>query len=386
MESTNRHRVIRTAAKAVGYLLYLGIVSLVLLVLLELGLRVFFGLPKGLFYFTPLGDTSLYRPNARLSVLMMPIPYTVETNSLGFRGHDIAPEKTPGVTRIAAIGDSVTDGYMVDNPFTYPQLMEDYLRAQGLSVEVINAARGGCSIDREYEILRKFVTPLAPDVAVLTFVNNDLYEIKDRTREQLLACDTFEFEPESTSEWLFVARTALGETILDAIMRHTRPNYQAYRRFFSEHDDPAARYAIPGNADHAANVRVFRDKFGFMGLLDPELSTEVLTRVDNYVFVLEHLRDYCRDRGIRLVFVYYPSFAQVYDPAAPLHIRDLLRERVTALGIEFIDTTDAFRSQDPAVPLFLAPIDFHANPAGNRVLAETVGKRLAGIIQASRTP
>jgi hypothetical protein len=47
----------------------------------------------------------------------------------------------------------------------------------------VNAARGGSTIDREYEILRELAMPLDPDIVLLMYVNNDIYEMKDHSRE-----------------------------------------------------------------------------------------------------------------------------------------------------------------------------------------------------------
>lgn len=361
--------------RKLAYLLYLALATGCVLLAVEVCLRLFLGLPRGLFHFTPLGNTSLYCPNSAMNVLIMPIPYTIKTNSLGFRGREIALEKSPGTTRIIALGDSVTDGYMVDNEDTYPQLLEDFLRAKGHEVEAVNAARGGGTIDLEYEILRKFCMQLDPDYVLLTFCCNDIYEMGYRTREELINRNTLEFEPDSASEWLLFGRTAIGEVVLDTMLRLTREQYRAHERHLAA-KEKRDRYVIPGGTDYAANLERFEQAFKFSGLLEPRLPEAVRARIDDYLYVLDHMNQYCKDKGARLVFVYYPHYRQIYAPDSPTHIRDVLRDGANGLGIPFIDATPHFRAQDRNIPLFMAPLDYHANPAGNRVLAEAIGQGL----------
>jgi len=82
------------------------------------------------------------------------------------------------------------------------------------------------------------------------------------------------------------------------------------------------------------------------------------------------------------VFVYFPAYPQVYDTSSSSRIQDLLREECRRLGVPFCDLTPAFRRQAASEVLYLAPLDFHPNPAGNRLIAKTVGEFLlaAGLI------
>ena len=369
--SSGQTRVPHKIARASAYCLYLGLTTLLLLLLAELALRALFGLPRGLFYFTPLKNTSLYRPNAKMNVVIMPLPYTIETNALGFRGGPISREKPAGITRIIALGDSITDGYMVDNPDTYPQQLQDLLRNGGHNVEVVNAARGYATIDREYAILRKFCMPLDPDLVLLTFCGNDLYEMRSKSREELVSLNIEDMEPDAASEWLLFARTALGEAILDAVLRYRHDRYRAHQRYFAGLN-AANRYDVPGAADYERNIELARKSSRSYGIGDPELLPVMRARLDDYLYALSHMNRFCAERSVRLMFVYFPTYEQIYDPAASMQLRDVLRAKTSELAIPFIDATLAYRARGRAKPLFLMPLDFHPNPEGNRVLAEAV--------------
>ena len=78
---------------------------------------------------------------------------------------------------------------------------------------------------------------------------------------------------------------------------------------------------------------------------------------------------------MRPVFVYFPAYPQVYDQAASMKIRELLREHAAAQGVPFLDLTPALRAQGGRV-LHAAPADFHPNPEGNRVIGEALASFL----------
>ena len=158
---------------------------LALLLAVELCLRLFFGFPHGAFNYLLSTKNGLYPRSSTIVMSYGFRPYTVRTNSWGMRGAGVPFEKQDGTTRIVALGDSVTDGFFVEDSETYPFLLERLLNEGGCRAEVLNVARGGGSIDKEYGLL-KSVMPLKPDAVVLLFVNNDIVEIRGKSRQDLV--------------------------------------------------------------------------------------------------------------------------------------------------------------------------------------------------------
>ncbi len=376
--------MMRTLRKRAKELAMIFLITLGCLLLMEGGLRLFWGLPRGYFHFRPLDDTGLYLPNQAMYMGLGPIPYIIRTNSLGFRGPEIEEPKGENTFRIVMVGDSITDGFYVDNEDTYPFQLGVLLKKTHPDVEVVNAARGGVSIDREFEIVRKFCIPIEPDLIVLTFVSNDIDDIRGIDRERLVTLDSREFQPASRSEALFFARTAIGELLLDWSMRL---RYQNYRRYHGGPDSPgwASRYEIPGGENIGENIRVFMEKHvkrndGIVAYHTFSPAQEKV--VDNYLYALEHLNTFCRDRHIPLVFVYFPDYNQVYDPKASFILPEKLKQGCEVLGIPYYDVTPALRRAAKDHVLHLAPLDFHLNPEGNRALAGGVAKflRASGLL------
>lgn len=197
-----------------------------------------------------------------------------------------------------------------------------------------------------------------------------------KSREELVGLELGELEPDAMSEWLLFGRMALGEAILDLVLRYRHDRYRAYQRYFAG-SGSSNRYDIPGAADYERNITLARELSRSYGIGDPELSPTMAARLDDYVYALGHMNRFCAEHGIRLVFVYFPTYEQIYDATAPTALRQALRTRVSGLGIPFMDATPAYQGRGRSVPLFLMPLDFHPNPEGNRVLAEAVRHGLA---------
>lgn len=99
----------------------------------------------------------------------------VVTNRLGLReSREFFPDH-PGVVRVAAVGDSFTWGWGVDNADTYPAVLESLLKTQtGRAVEVVNVGKSGDNLAGYVRLLHHHALPLKPDVVAMEFlVGND---------------------------------------------------------------------------------------------------------------------------------------------------------------------------------------------------------------------
>lgn len=90
-------------------------------------------------------------------------------NEDGFRGPRVPREKTPGVVRIATLGDSSVFGLAVRSEEAWSALLPGLLAEQGVRAEVINAGVEGFTIAQGLERYRHDVRPYRPDVVVAAF-------------------------------------------------------------------------------------------------------------------------------------------------------------------------------------------------------------------------
>mgnify|MGYP002641082080 FL=1 len=241
MKSTTKKSPVKAILQ---YGIYLVCTTALILLLLEGGLRLM-GYPKGLFDYRANDGKTLFRPGISMQLVWDLIPYTITTNALGFRGPEITLEKPAATTRIIALGDSITQGFYVDNPHTYPASLQVQLQEQGHPVEVINAAIGDISIDRQIDLYKRFCAKLKPHIVLLTFVLNDIDAIRDKQREELINADTFRPGLGESSEWILFGQTALGEIILDQATQRIFDRYRSHRNIL-ESNQLNSRYDIPG--------------------------------------------------------------------------------------------------------------------------------------------
>ncbi len=369
--------MIKKPGLKIKYLIYSIILSIAFILAIELFLRIGFGFPTSLFYFISRGNKGLYAPNSTILMTYGHLPYMVKTNSLDLRGKEIPFKRLEDRIRIAALGDSVTDGMYVDNDATYPYLLENILNAKNKSVEVLNAARGGGSIDKEYAVLKEIVMPLKPDIILLTFITNDISEIKGKSRKDLLSMTMRHKLHLRVVQW-FLTRTAIGELTAELYLR---ARYKFYR--FGNRNNKGIklnqdRYKIGGGDDYAANINLFNVTFANTDglVLNEPFSKRTTALIDNYLFALKHMRNLCQHNDIELIFIYFPGYPQVYDLDVSFKIRDVLKDACKRLSIPFIDLTVAFRKAGKDKVLHIAPVDFHLNPDGYRVMAEAIAEFL----------
>ena len=361
-------------------------IAFVGLTLVEAILRVSSGAPRGLFVGWFPGRLGLYPESSNLSMPGV-VNWGVKTNSWGFRGGELRVEKAPGTIRIGMVGDSITDGFFVENESTYPAMSEARLRQCRVNAEVINAACGGGSIDRELAILRDALGPFDPDIVVLTFVTNDLSDLKDIDDSRFLRR---RLDQPSLARGLVhsaVVGTAVGEWAFDRYLRWISPVYQSPRPgTFGRVPPSADRYSVPGGGEFASNSKQFMERVRNSDgmVLTDEFAPQTLHRLRRYFEAWDVFMDSARDRGIRPVFVYFPAYSQIYDLSTSMSIRDRLRQHSLARHVPFLDLTPVLRAQGARV-LHLAPADYHLNPEGNRVIGAALADFLIqeGMARAS---
>lgn len=148
-------------------------------ILAEVGLRLFY--PQALLH-----DPDAFMPDPDLEARLKPgftdrvvtteFASTWRINEDGYRGPR-AGERGPAAFRIAALGDSFTFGYGVEEEDAWPRRLEATLdegRSPSARVEVANLGVGGYGTFHEVAWLERVEQKVRPDLAVVEFyVGND---------------------------------------------------------------------------------------------------------------------------------------------------------------------------------------------------------------------
>jgi len=125
-------------------------------------------------------QTGLYRESADKNVLFELAPnargYCSFThfrhNSLGYRGPEWSARKRG--FRVAVAGDSFAYGIGLTEKQTICGRLEEFLKADGVRADCINAGVPGYNLEQNIAHVRKTARYYHPDVIVLSFIYNDL--------------------------------------------------------------------------------------------------------------------------------------------------------------------------------------------------------------------
>ena len=167
-----------------------GLSILATLFLIEVGLRLF--RPVG--YLSPVEEVPK-SDKITLLVRGSPIPgaiydlapdiektvegVTARTNHFGMRGHAPSENGIGSMIRIAAMGDSVTFGWAVEEQESWPAVLETQLNgapwdaARANHFEVLNFAVPGYNTAQEAALLRYKALEWKPQLVIVGYVLND---------------------------------------------------------------------------------------------------------------------------------------------------------------------------------------------------------------------
>lgn len=258
----------------------------------------------------------------------------VRTNHYGFRGGEFDEVKTPGIYRVAVLGDSFTFGNGVPEAARFSDVVGAALRAR--RIEVLNFGEPGNNWPEHTRALERRILRLKPDYVLLQWGVNDVEldrDVLDRPRIPAIITDPVRHEA--------VYRVSALYTILNAqwnryqLYRFRGETYPSYMR--RKYLDPQSEGAV--HADQ--RMRQFiaacrRQDVGVGVLLFPDAADDLGAGYP-YEFLHERVQAICRETGIECVDL-RPRLAQVPDRrslwASPLDSHpSILANRIAADAI-----------------------------------------------------
>ena len=274
----------------------------------------------------------------------------VDTNSLGFRGREVAVAKPSGTFRIVGVGDSVTWGVGLRDEDTFLRVLERTLNDgsnHASSFEAINAGVAGYSTYQELQTLRRDGLRLSPDVVLVGFVHNDFYPSEDPFHNvqalhqpQRQDVGEREYAPAPAGPRLAMLDFARAEAML---LR------ERWRR---------DRLRVP---EYAGDVLAMEPS--------SEFEKGALAVMEEQFREFKRLADLHRFRLTVLIFPIYPAAKSLSSSPFP---QNWLRAFLASEGIDYIDLFDPLRRHPDDVFLDWR----HFTPEGNRVIADEVLRHL----------
>ena len=285
--------------------------------------------------FSP-GQQIVDRQNAAL-------PFAVQIDSLGYRGTGFPVQKRPGELRILAIGDSFTYGDFVDNDSTFPAALQRDLAAScGRPVTVINAGVGGSTITTAIQMLDR-AWKLSPDVVLLTFVENDVDDLRSDMWAELAANRHAKSKFPLSIVYPMLRRSALW-------------NFSLKLR---------------------GRVRAQRSSSKPSSTVDQRQPSDVPKLRAEYERVLRALATQVRGHDRSLVLVAFPSHLTVSGLTTDEQLRWLERAGAEQ-GIPTFNLLEPLKASGlPTTSLYLLPHDGHPSPRGYEIAGSWLTSRLA---------
>ena len=275
-------------------------------------------------------------------------PYAVEVqyNSLRFRDVEPAPA-SPGVRRVAIVGDSFTEGQGVKEPDTYPRVLEKLLNDGGGGWEVRNCGRRGADfpqLNEAFEDCLKY----SPEVVVYAMVLNDA----DRSPE-------FQARQSYVNDWILDR----GMMLEGKPAPELRPLDSRLRALVADR--------IETWRTGRATARWYHDMY-------TEPNRVGWERTQGYV---REMNRRTLAAGGRFLVASWPLMVHLEgdDPFADL--AETIGRFCLAAGIPRHDLRPAFRGRDTA-SLWVHPVDMHPNEVANRLAAESLAPAVRALAAA----
>ena len=305
-----------------------------------------------------------------------------QTNAQGLREPADTPLEKPADTyRVLLLGDSFVLGYTVEEREVFASKLEELWRAQGRSIEVLNAGTEGYSTDQEALWLKTRGLDFQPDLVLLFPYENDLYwnsqsEYNGSPKPRFGQDGRLEQEqlqdPGRTHPWhqdwatgrflQYLARQLLGSKL-----------------------GPSRGFELEGVEGRISN------EFAPL-LLEPHPLLDDCLRSTRTA--LASFRDTCAQAGLRCFLVPIPSESAIHaeereafrlspqglgglDAArwSPDRPVDLFLSMAAELGIPSMDPRVTLRERGAEQPLYYQE-EWHLNPAGNLALAQFLREEL----------
>jgi len=323
-----------------------------------------------------------------------------QTNRLGLRDREYAIAKGDE-PRVLSLGDSVTEGWGVEESETYPKILESrYLK----DVEVWNLGVVGYGTDQELRQLERMIAELRPDIVTVAFFFNDLVEN---------TLESARWAPNYVKPHFVVRGDGVTLTNADALEEQMGRADAASHRWTARGRALLDRLALYRFTRFA--VRSARDRWRRAGPKPPGplrdrspewWSMDNLFRIDQPAeldrawlltdALLAEMHRVCQRHGAKLVLVHVPcpidgvpgmleTYFERMRISAPRTAFDttIMERRLDAiarrLGVPLVEPAATFRNSRRPADLFLPdlPADPHIGKRGHELVARAVADVLA---------
>lgn len=330
-----------------------------------------------------------YRPGASADFLTDEFRVRFAVNRFGYRDRlDRRAERTPGVPRVALLGDSFSAGWGVELEQTFAYRFEE-----ATGIEVVNAARHGGSPLWYVIQSRRVRDRFHPDWLLVQLFDNDPSDNVRHARSFPLSVgDRVGELPESLRPphgllaWLgdrwsrlvlpqrfrALVRRIEGRTVVRSPC--VRPGARPGARILSREESIAAHH-VDFSPDSP-----WEGRFGFH---DPARQDAWRERLAWNEQLLEQLLQEAEQAGVPVAILYIPDYAIFFREPTASPLADGLRALAERHGAPWIDAREIFADHPRPWELYYA-YDRHLNAEGHAALGRALVRELAPRVTGAR--
>jgi lysophospholipase L1-like esterase len=310
-------------------------------------------------------------PNGEVVVVHPATPDTptlYKTNSLGYRNPEIGPKHGE---RILFLGDSITLGLALNEPDTFPRLLEGLARTDGLGWETINAGVNGLGTNGELAVLSESGLSVSPDVVVLGFYLNDFLESPGIYLTRLpgpLERSVLAHQLANVASRLLYLSPSERDELDSPPMLKPPDEIYAWQDEFRRSSTVLPTDRPPDAAALALQEEVLRHFEDWGGAFSPH----VWGKLEGLLAEFARLS---REHRFRFRVVAFPVRHQVEATALFDYPQRRLREITRALGVPLLDLLPTLRAVHARSKTTDPPMFFdqcHLTPHGSRVVTRSV--------------
>lgn len=310
-----------------------------------------------------------------------------QTNSFGLLGEEVALRKSKDTIRILVLGDSFTEALQVPANENYCQRLEEFLNKRGAPVryEVLNGGVSGFSPITMYQLFKKELSKLKPDLVIVQLFANDVFEDNKLRAMSLLDMEGLpvKIRPYFSPQPSRLARSnAFWEDWRDWTIEHSRWMEALYVSFFKMQKNSSFHRQMTKKAEYSDGYQFFIINPGSELFYDEAFREATWNNTQKYLLAL---KKEVEDSSARFMMLYIPMELQLsldsYGEHASLYsgkLNDHLNKRLAdfsrAQQIPFLDLLSLFE-EHKTEGLYLSR-DGHLTPRGHHVVADALLKSL----------
>lgn len=309
-------------------------------------------------------DSWLKRQNPDGSIT----PIRIKTNSFGLRDEEFQINKLENEYRILFLGDSVVFGFKLNAEETISFNLQQQLRNE-LSlnnINVINCGVDGYSTFQEYYFLKNRGLKLSPDMVLLGFVLNDVFEPHLTTKAR----------GGSGNYAGLAGRKSIGRTFI----RYACNSAFFTKMFFSyleiKNKSRSSKHSADGRK-YRTNDDIYNTANLFTETLSKEIE-EAWNEIESDILELKKLTD---ENNIAFIIVIFPYAGQVVEKVWSLKPQERLVQFLSKNNIPYVDLADAFIEHPNPITLFLEGDGNHLSPIGSEYCSKIIADEIKSLIK-----